>query len=155
MHSIIIQVGDKPIKKDAYISAKDFVDGFVPYIADYTANLNDQTIDEAINLVFDNNDIFELDTNKRTVLIKGKKEYFKESFYDFNAYLERLQKKATIESFTDGSLCCDWIALMMAYEDTHGIYISDENGLKTFDQWMREKENGELFFIGGVVDYHF
>ena len=45
-----------------------------------------------------------------------------------------------------------------AYEDTGGFYVDDNDeqfGIITFDKFMRKADEGSVWYIGAVTDYHF
>lgn len=161
MHSKILQVERKPIERTGFIRQWDIPRRFVEEIADYVDDVPISYVPELAQIVFYRNDIFSLDTEKMTVTIKDKMKYFEEMLEEFKIRLANLTEKVTLEAFS----CLAWYsgldyelaACNCAYNDKYGFYIceSRDDYPITFDEWMRSVKDGDTFYIGGAIDYHF
>lgn len=156
MHSRIFQISREPISKDKYISEDDFYDsGFIGEIADYVSD--DTNRDDDIEWIKARLEGV-VDFNGDSFTIKDQRKYFEKSFSDF---LEAI-KDISLLTFKD--FCTDandfsykMYKLENAYRDEFGFYINDigEYGTEPFDDFMRRAKNGDVFYIGATLDYHF
>ena len=160
MHSKIFQISSKPIYEIDYIIADNYFDWFVPSIADYTDDLNEEEvkncIDWFINIYL--KDIVTCEDGKITII--NKEKYFEKKYTKFKDKINALQN-TTFKQFIGeemSNLHMDIMSAKAAYIDEYSIYIDDNgeySGLETLDEFMRRSKNGDVFYIGNVIDYHF
>lgn len=148
MHSRIIQLTKN--KSDYFIKESDYYDHwFTHSIADYVCDGTDTNEDIEWLLSSCNG---ALRRGKDKIIVVDKTLYFKNNYKGFVENLKKLQN-LTFEDFCnrfDGMY-----ALNDCYEDKFGFYIEDNGELHTLDKFMRHVKNGDEFYIGGTLDYHF
>lgn len=152
MHSRIFQVSAAPIAKEDYISSADYEDHwFTREIADYVSDNCDRDSD----IEWLKSDGLEIGTEKeRAVLIvKDKHAFFNAAYESFRESLKEAEAM-TIDDFCKIGTSFIPFRVKHSYEDKYGFYIEDENELKTLDSWVRLVKEGDVFYIGGTVDYH-
>lgn len=161
MHSYIIQVSPSPIAKEDYIREFDVLSNFVPRIGDYVNKVAPGYIAQVANYVFIGDDIFDFNKEKMTVTIKDKDNYFVNRYVTFKGLLKEISETVTLKSFAgrpdqDRGLNYKIRMLSQAYNTTDSFYIceSGEDYPITLDEWMRSVDDGDVFYIGGALDYH-
>lgn len=155
MHSRIFQISDKPISENDYINETDYYDtGFIGEIADYVSDDTDREDDiEWLKTYF--KDVADFDGDSFTII--NQRKYFEKRFNNFLEVIKEISL-LTFEDFcTDGNYFNSkmW-QLNVAYRDKFGFYMDDEYaGTEPLDDFMRRAKNGDVFYIGGTVDYHY
>lgn len=157
MHSRIFQISREPINKDEYISEADYYDsGFIGEIADYVSDYTDR--DDDIELIKARLEGV-ADFNGDSFTIKNQRKYFEKKFSNFLETIEDISL-LTFEDFcTDESdFSYKMYKLESAYRDKFKFYINDNGeyaGTEPIDDFMRRAKNGDVFYIGATLDYHF
>ena len=159
MHSRIIQLSKEPLDEYEWIKESDYYESwFVGSIADYVSDIDEGDRERQMKswlgdfgsrgLKYDEKDM------TLTVVDKGK--YFEAKYSAFIDAAKKVQA-ATLEQFSGYDLDRMFYQMREAYEDKFGIYIDggNETGLITMDEFMRYAKNGDVFYCGGIVDYHF
>ena len=145
--SRIIQISDEPIDKDDYIEENEFYENwFVGAIADYVSDLD---VEESVSDWL-NSDIYDVADN--TITIKDKGTYFKPRFERFKTECERAMSMS-FDDFSDYS--SDIYNLKESYDDKYGIYFYYGDELWTQSRFLRNFKNGEKFYTGGMIRYHY
>lgn len=158
MHSKIFQVSSSPITPENYFSEERYYDGFVGSIADYTANIPKNARKQCIKYLSErlsNAVVYDSASDKFTVIDLD--SYFKWRYEGFTHYRELLQD-INYESFVHNAWDADSIVRYISdtISDKYGYYVdSDCDGLNTIDCFLRTLKNGDCFYIGAVIDYHF
>lgn len=159
MHSRIYQITTAPVTTGEYLSEGFFDEHwFVGSIADYVGGgLNREeeldSLKESLTrtkvAVFHSDECF-------TVLPDGKKTYFKNAFAKFSEAVKKAAL-ATLEDFAGNGECSSLVwRIKNCYCEEFGYYVSsDEFDTIPFDEFIRNAEPGERYYIGGVLDYHF
>ncbi len=149
MHSRIIQLSEEPLHKYDYITESDFYeDPFVGSVADYVADTDEREKD--IKWLMSCLEPYGARLNKEENSIffpKGfKQNYFKERLENF--------KKAVGETTLD-DFCNSVKAWQLAQiiEETFDFYIYVTYP-KPLDEFIRDLEEEQKYYIGGIVDYH-
>lgn len=162
MHSNIIQVSPNPIAKEDYITELDFTSDFVPRIGDYVCKVAPEELPQIAKNIFAGDDIFDFCKEKGTVTIKDKKRYFEKKYNMFKTLLKEIVAEVTLKSFSgypdeDNGLHYKWYLCNQSYDATYEFYICEtrEDCPVTLDEWMRSVEDGDTFYIGGALDYHY
>lgn len=159
MHSRIFQITKERMPENEWISADDYYDHwFTREIADYVDDDVDRESDiEWLLNCYDG--VFERNGNQIKVVNKIK--YFEKKYDEFIRLLNEL-KYMPIEAFAGNETekcqtSYKMYSLESAYNEKFGFYVDDCGewaGLDTFDSFMRTTENGNVYYVGGVVDYH-
>lgn len=159
MHSKIFQISRKPISKDNYITEDRYYDGFVGEIADYVdidSSYHDICIDYLGEYL---GDAAKINGNK--IKIIDKRKYFDKKYEEFIQYAKKIVENTSPEEFAgdySGDLGFNIINLTWSYEDKYGFYVDDNDedaGLEPIDTFLRRAKNGDVFYFGEVIDYHF
>ena len=157
MHSRIFQVSKNKITEDNKIRSYRYDEGFIGRIADYVVD-SESRKDDLKWLTSSHKGLQVSTKGKNTILkIVSKTEYFEEKFEEFQEYLNKL-KDYTMEDFIDSSKWLDMYRLQDAYIDEHGFYIDDNDeyhGIITLDEFIRNAEDGDVYYLGSIFDYHF
>ena len=160
MHSRIFQLSEMPIAKDEYISEYEYHDHwFSREIADYVDGDTDRVEDiEWLGSCVSGIE-FGIDEHGEFLIIKNREQYFARMFQSFASYIEAINHKCTLKDFTDGIK--EMWSLDNAYNDKFGFYVELTTAtdrytdLVTFDNFIRTSKDGEKYYIGATIDYHF
>lgn len=160
MHSRIFQLSKYPIAEDNYIrESKYYDDWFTREIADYVDGDTDRAADiEWLKSCVSGLE-FGTDKHGAFFIIKSREKYFEAAFKQFSMYLEEINKQNTLHNFANG-ISGVW-SLNNAHEDKFGFYVdfsTDEdvyNDMCSFDDFVRHSQDGEKYYIGATIDYHF
>lgn len=166
MHSRIFQISKNPIKKEDYFSADRYYAGehehFVDTIADYVdddtnRNSDIQWLKECLGSIVD----FNTDENGNTLFtINNKLDYFQNKFTEFKKLLQQLEN-ITLEDFAgygNMKIKLQMYRIQESYSDKYDFYMDDNHenlGLVPLDEFLRSVNEGDTFYIGASVDYHF
>ena len=157
MHNRIYQLTPEPVNADQYITESDFYDHwFVGSIADYVSdNCNKKADIERLG----NRKGYRVASDEFGAYLEvySKEEYFAAAFARFSDALESI-KNCTLSDFARG---LDMWHLKDSYEEKFGDYVyasddasDDDDSLMTFDAFVRNAAEGQKYYIGGTVDYH-
>lgn len=159
MHSRIFQLSKEPIAKDDYITEHHYYDDwFTREIADYVDDDTDRIEDIEWLKSCASGVEFDTDEHGEYLIIKNREQYFEKSFQMFRKYLEEINRQNTLKDFANG-INGMW-SLNAAHEDKFGFYVdftmdADRySDLVTFDNFMRTSKDGEKYYIGATIDYH-
>ena len=151
MHSRIYQLTKEPIYNDEWLTEADLYDtSFIGEIADYVSTQPEEEREEDIEWFLQGKEkVFAREGDKLTLLPGAKHAYFAKRYNKF---------KEKIANFTLDDFCNNykvWESLNIL-RDTFSFYVyTDEGGWKPLDTFIRESVEGDVFYIGGIVDYHF
>lgn len=157
-HSNIFQISSKPIGRGHWTVADDYVDtGFVGEIADY---VDDLTEEERLGCLewcekYDIAPGIEVDAKAETIKIVSKEEYFREKWKKTAAAAMKLAEMPLKEFATsEAQEALDDIGYYG--NSRHDLYADapDIWGFCPFDEFVRNVNDGDVFYIGGIVDYH-
>lgn len=170
MHSKIFQISKERVTD--FITEYRYFNGFVGSIADYVGDMEKKYWKDNWDwLASYAKDSIEIKDGKLTIV--SKKKYF-ESHY--TAFMENIKKAANIslEQFMsddysvemtgpDGNTYKSRASFLVsdinfAFSDKYGFYMDDNDeyyGMETFDDFMRHAKDGDVFYLGSVIDYHF
>jgi len=183
MHSFVIQLAKKPVAKEDYIRKAYLKEtGFIPWMTDGVEDTDSPTFPELTLISREGYLDFlkeltstrwkgiTVDEETQTLTITDKKEYFKEQYSEFQKALKELTD-ASFDDFVCGLDAVD--ELDRAYDDDHYVYVVFmdepyyEEGeekpdvvpliptLYTFHDFLRCFEDGSLFYIGNIINYHY
>lgn len=155
MHSRIFQISKEP-KAESILESR-YEEYFVPSIADYVVKVTDVKDDYKWLAQFCKGIKIETKDNVTTLTIVSKKEYFEKFFNDFKELIKKFNEYS-IDEFMDEKSYFDMHELKRAYDNKYGFYIDDNDeyfGLTTFDNFMRNVNDGDVYYLSNVFDYHF
>ena len=157
-HYKIFQVSKEPLLRSEYIGPSDFYDyhGFMDVIADWVKYVEPDDEQEIILGKF-SRDGFEYDPDKRCFKITDKNALLSGYYNMFKNTLNRLYEYPK-DKFIDHDydMDTDVFRIDEYYHDRYSDYIYDEDDydLLPFVDFIRYHDVGDVFFIGGIVDYH-
>lgn len=153
MHCKIIQLGDRSIRKNEYIDSDTISEDqewFINSICDYV----DDVSDDDRKMVLDNHlDHKGLSFKRNKLTIVSLTDYFENRYSKLRESAKRIAK-ASLDDFAYGKIWNDIWTINDNYDDKYGDYIYYDGCLFTIDDFIRYHE-GESFYVGGVVDYHY
>lgn len=158
MHSRIFQISKEPITSENRIHESRYEDGFVGRIADYV--VESESIGEDIEWLktcHKGIEVEEKEDGTITMKIVSKEEYFEKSYDEFKSLIEKF-KDYTISDFIDSKNWLDFYNFKSSYDEKYGFYVDDNDdyfGTETLDCFMRNAQEGDIYYIGSVFDYHF
>lgn len=158
MHSRIFQVSRDPIPVADRISESSIPDWFFSSVADYVNADTDRSAD--IQWLLSAYKPFMMVGREPDSIVftaDAKRIYFRPRYQKF---LEKAMElsNSSLEAFiglTPQGIGIPMYELNSSYNDKFGFYIYYDDTLWTMDEWMRETDLREPFFVGGTVDYHF
>lgn len=154
MHSLIIELEKKPIKKNVRVNESRFYNNFVGSVADYVADLeSEEKRKEEIKFFAESlGDCIVFNEENETITFNkdAKQMYFKKSYEEFVSLVSNL----TLNEFSTSERTMHNLMRLINYE--YDYYIYTENEYATLDFFMRcLVEPGETYYFGGVIDFHF
>lgn len=155
MHDKIIQISDEPIDEDDYIDESKFYDHwFLVNIADYIQDVPSSERRSVIKNFLDRPGL-KYNHNKDTLTIIDKRLYFEYKYDEFKKCIEEI-REWSIDDFSSNDPNFIFIKLKDMYEDKYGTYIYDtkDRCLYCLDEWIRDSDDGDVFYVGNVIDYH-
>lgn len=153
MHDLIYQLNDEIIDKDDFLTEEELYDNFVGIIADYVDGDidRDAAINELVISLTPYGIIYD-PTEQSIVFKKGFKEaFFKERFAKLKKYVSEL----TLEEFSGTADTFPLYYIKKTIEDKYGTYIYFNNVCIIFDEFIRNMKEGQKYFFGSAIDYHF
>ena len=160
MHSRIFQISKTPIDRDDYIEEDKYYDHwFTNSVADYVDGDTNRYDDiKWLQSCYENEGLsFGRDDSGEYFVVEDKSRYFETNFEEFKKALQELSEK-TFDDFMNGERRMSLYRLKSSYDEELGFYIDDNGeyqGLATFDRFMRCATEGEKYYIGATIDYHF
>ena len=128
---------------------------FLHEIADYVWNLSPEHQEESIQWL---KEMPGISVSGKELTITDKKAYFSESFELFQEGLKKLRCK-TLEEYAGTATAFDMLQLMRRVRDKFDIYVLDstegDDDLMPISDFLRFHKDGEKFFLGSVLDYHY
>lgn len=155
MHSRIIQLEKEPVEYNDRIESRNIPDWFGYAVADYTADNCDREGD--IQWLFNTKFGAVATRSGEKVIFKDDfSEFFKKDYEEFTAVAKRLSE-SSFEDFAKGRpLEVDMGLLKEAFNDKYGFYIYSDDNLHTLNHFLRyDAQPNEVYYLGGVVDYHY
>ena len=156
MHSRIFQVSENPIPQSDFATALDMPDWFTDSgIADYVSDEIGEREQEIGFLAGCLQNIAGVDGNKLTFK-SDISAYFNGSYATF-VELAKKYSEMTKEDFCSESVFGKMHLLNEMVEDKYGYYVLEGEWLTpvTLDRWLRRVKPGAVYYIGGIIDYHF
>ena len=157
MHSLMLQVEREKIDEADYITGDDFYDAdyknHFAVIADYTVELSDKARKETLKR-FNEYPGLRVEDDKVTVV--SKLEFFEWAYLKFTKKLGELAKNMSREVFASSKFYFEFYELKSAYSDEYGIWVySNDYGTMPIDEFIRELKDGDSFYVGQILDYHY
>lgn len=163
MHSRLFQIATHPIKDDELLDRDSLSDFFGETDADYVVPTNDADQDiEWLFRVYKGAFALGKERNTFCIIPGGKNAFFKPKYRTFMEQVALLTT-TTFEAFLgeDAGPMDTKLELMIssvcrAFEEKSGFYVYQNGvGVMTLDTWMRRAKEGELYYFGTILDYHF
>lgn len=156
MHSKIIQVSRIPLCREDYVGEWQFIDsGFCPWIADYVDeylcdDMREYIIKDFLNQFGDNAIVVKPHGNYAHGVIFSITEGFLASFRDkcLQGFKEDVANSNSLSDIR--------YAIANHLEDEFSTYIYEEGvGLCPVRRWLTGWASEDtIYYIGGVIDYH-
>ncbi|KHO63162.1 hypothetical protein THYS13_12740 [Thermoanaerobacter sp. YS13] len=154
MHSTIFQLEKNPLRfEEDFACEEDFYDDFVGIIADYVSDDIDRDVE--IQYFIKELEKYGVKYNAKEqsiIFLNGFKEkYFKERFFK----LKEAVQKLTFENFIKDAP--DVWEIKNLIDEKYETYIySNESSWMTLNEFVRYNlKEGQKYYIGAVLDYHF
>lgn len=164
-HGKILQVSKQPIKRHDYFKADDY------YYSDYCGNVIGSAVDyirdmdaeemmESLEWLeqfpdYYSENAIKFDAKERTMTIISKAEYFKQRYEKVKEACQQIIDDG-LESFVRPSSLHGALFDIEYYgNDRYGLQISEYAGDTTcMDTFMRNANDGDVYYIGAVIDFH-
>lgn len=158
MHSNIYQISKTPICILEYKEESDYYEGFINEIADYV----DGDVNRIDQIGFLKNWLEKtgagvIDGDKLT--ITNKEKFFEDTYRQYKEKLKELINIDTGIKFF-GSVKQEQLIndLNSIVNDKYTCYFDDNGemyGLMNIYEFMRRAENGDVWYLGAVIGYHY
>lgn len=160
MHSRIFEISRTPIDPEDYLKEYSIPDGFCGAIADYVDEDTDRKSDiEWLMQYLNGAATYSEEDDSLSFQPKAMKKVFSAKYIAFRESLNDLSSVSEEVFFGeshDRDLSMMMYRLKEAYSNEFGFYIySHDWGLLTLDEWLRDADPSEKYYIGGTLDYHF
>ena len=167
MHSRIFQLSKYPIKAEEYFDESRYYDGehswFVGGIADYTSDDNADREDDIEWFKNGYKHCFEFSDDSFKII--SKKKYFEGRYPVFQQAVETLQK-ITEDEFCGKNYQNEYFLYNVenSYTDKFAFYVDIDDTEKSegydeffgpLDDFVRNAEEGETYYFGNTIDYHY
>ena len=151
----IYQISPHPITPDDYIGEEQFYDNFVGRYASHVEESKDRQTDiKALKKELG----AAVEWNDNSFKIVDKNEFFRGKRIRFNDAVERLSLYELDEFSGNEPSDIDFamFSLNQYYSNECGTYVYDElNSTRTIDQFMRQANTDETWYVGNVIKYHY
>ncbi len=160
MHSRVFQITKQELPDDDFLTYVDMPDWFYDSIADAGDDIAPENRADEINWLCEViGSQAKADGNRLTFTEGVKKDYFEKRFITFRQKLTALQT-CSLEEFA--GLCdhetLDSLVYQLndAFSDKFGFYVYDtlECELITLQEWLRNVDTAETYYVGGIINYH-
>jgi len=157
LHSRIFQLEKECLPEEEYISSDTIPDWFTDEIADYVSDDVDRDNDIEWLMAGAIGGCCSREGNK--IIFSDTRKYFEGKYEDFVNAAKELSG-CTLDAFISGhKIWSNLYSLKRAFNNKVGFYVYSEsnNGygeLDTLDNFMRVVKPGDVYYIGGIVDYH-
>lgn len=163
LYSTIIELSSSPVAESEWVCSDELPEWFYGDIADYIGDADDRMLSlQCLARDMDGFADFDLEQNCLTLKADAKEKYFQGAYRKYKETLEKLAQ-VPLEEFSgismappsSGSLSALMYSLRSTIEDRFGTYIYADGELTTLDEWLRYASAGDVYYIGGVMNYHF
>ena len=160
MHSRIYQVSKAPINKDDFITEDRYYDGFVGSIADYVSDEVDINGElECLRSLLEGKGAAEFTPDCTQMTIVNKRAFFESKYESWKALAADFAS-ISFDEFCgeEGDLYFKHSLVEDMFDDKFSFYMDDNDeyyGLQTFSSFMRSAKDGDTYYLGAVIDYHF
>jgi ribosome biogenesis SPOUT family RNA methylase Rps3 len=150
MHSRVFELTKEPILEDNWLNEDDLCDtSFIGEIADFVTTSPKSEREADIQWLLGHKPgVFSRSGDKLIITASTKRAYLGERYADLKKHVAQL-------SFTD--FCDDFkvCILKRMILDTGSFYVYDNGYWSPLDTFIRDASEGDVFYVGGIVDYHF
>lgn len=154
----ILQISRTPVAPDAYIQFCSIPESFFATNAEYMVEETNR--DEAIRQFFEahrNIIVPREDGESFTFIAHAKQTYFRRRHSEFVQKAAELAD-VSIDAFvgkTPYPIGTAMYELNRAFCDKFADYVMCDDELMPFDQWLRDEPLKGVYYIGGVMEYHY
>ena len=154
----ILQISRTSVAPEDYIAFCSIPESFFATIAEYLVEETDRT--EAIRQFFEghrNIIVPREDGESFTFIAHAKQTYFRRRHSEFVQKAAELAD-VSIDAFvgkTPYPIGTAMYELNRAFCDKFADYVMCDDELTPFDQWLREEPLKGVYYIGGVMEYHY
>ena len=166
-HGKILQVSKQPIKRQDYFVADDFYydDGnnAIGSGVDYIRDMDEEEEKDCLAWLeqfpdYYSENAIKFDAKARTMTIISKEEYFKQRYEKVNEACQQIIDDG-LEIFAGLVRTVSFYHSFSDIEyygnDRYGLQISEYKGDTTcMDTFMRNVNDGDVYYIGAVIDFH-
>lgn len=159
MHSRIYELSKKKVEPKDFINADyilnyhgHFIGGVVDYVSDYVDR--EAELEHLANGFKKYSAKYDAENERFTFPKEFKFNYFKDDLEKFKQEVKKVFEDDGLKYFVDNFFAHDLIRLIKRTLDAY-IYLKDDDRLILLEDFIRELEPNEKYYIGGVVDFHF
>lgn len=158
-HSVILQISKQPIKEEDYFCADSYYydDGgnVIGNAVDYIRDLSLTEMQEELkSMEFFQHKGFAIDAKERTLTIVSKAAYFEEKYAKVQKACQEMLDMG-MDGFIEPHAA--FVIMNIGYygNDDYGLQLSEYDGsCDSMDYFMRVAHEGDVYYIGAVIDYH-
>ena len=164
MHSRIFQIESRPVDTEDRICEDMIPEWFTNSVADYVADIREENREDEIEWLMSTNfgKICKRDGDKLTFNIDTS-AFFDEYFEQFKKIVKDLAEIKFYQFVSNKQPNIPYnkkldhlmFLLKEAYDDKFSFYVWYDDELYTMQSWMRQVSPCSVYYIGGIVDYHF
>lgn len=149
MHSRIFQLSKTPIAEDDYICSEMFYD-YTKDFADYTYDVERR--EDGIEWLLSTTEGIGIKND--IITVQNRYGYFADSYAEFSSEVKYLSM-ITLSDFVDEEFIDIAVnRLSNNYNKNLGFYIFLDDEMLTLDEFVRLSSDGDEFYVGGIVGYH-
>ena len=156
-HACVFEFGDAPFKEDEYLLAEELYDyeyaTLFMAMSDYAADLTSEARSDVIDMLVEGSNGGLVREGDKLTLV-SKKQLLIGRYRKF--------KTAVINaaSITADEYCSSngWFEKCFPVEEAcidRTWVRTDDNGTEGFVKFIRRHKDGDAFYVGGVIDYHY
>ena len=153
MHSRIFQIEKEVVTEEEYIDSDLIPEWFTQSVADYTSDGCDREDDIDWLMSAALGEVAMVENGKLT-FSSDVRRYFKRKHDAFVKAAEQVAKVEFNDFVSNHNVYSFLFNLKEAYNDKYGFYVYSNDELCTLDEFMRTVGDGDVYYIGGTVDYH-
>lgn len=162
MHSRIFQIESSPVAKEDRICARSIPEWFELDIADYVADIKDENREKEIEWLMDTNFGAVCERNSDRIKFDICTDpFFEEDFKQFKETLAALAeldfKQFILRDSNTLQKDLNYLMYLLreTCDDRYGFYVWCGDELYTMQTWVRQVKPLDVYYFGGIVDYHF
>jgi hypothetical protein len=151
---MIFQLSEEPIKKEDFLQEEILYGSFVGKIADYiSSDVNrDEEIESFVKNELEPYGVFYDPIEQSIIFAKNfKRKFFEQQYQKFKEYASKISMKV----FAGYENSFYSYQLQAAINREFATYIFIYSSYMTLDEFIREMTEGQKYYFGAAMDYHF